>query len=114
MLQRTHKRGVLMEVLGFPVDAAGRCKHYYGENDIVSIKFKCCNSYYPCYKCHDESTDHERQIWAKGEFDEKAILCGNCFHELTINEYIHNQKCCKCNASFNPNCANHYYRYFEI
>ncbi|SFL91388.1 Uncharacterized protein, contains Zn-finger domain of CHY type [Gracilibacillus orientalis] len=104
----------MMEIFGFPIDSAGRCKHYYGENDIVSIKFTCCNRYFPCYKCHDESTDHERQLWQKEDFQEKAILCGNCFNELTIDAYIHYQQCDNCNATFNPNCAKHYSKYFEI
>ncbi|MDX8046461.1 CHY zinc finger protein [Gracilibacillus sp. S3-1-1] len=103
-----------MKIYGFPVDEAGRCVHYHGETDIVSIKFKCCNRYYPCYKCHDESTEHERQLWPREEFNEKAILCGVCRHELTINEYLQHRNCPKCEAAFNPKCANHYDRYFEM
>ena len=26
--------------------------------DVIAIKFKCCNKYYPCYKCHEEHESH--------------------------------------------------------
>lgn len=103
-----------MKILGFPIDSESRCKHYHSEQDIVSIKFKCCNHYYPCYKCHEESIDHPIERWAKKEFDKKAILCGICQTELTINEYMDHQTCTNCGTAFNPNCSLHYNIYFSM
>ena len=56
--------------------------------DIIAIKFKCCEKYYPCYQCHEETADHPAQIWNKDEWNIKAILCGVCKTELTINDYM--------------------------
>ncbi|GAA0500719.1 CHY zinc finger protein [Salinibacillus aidingensis] len=95
-------------------DNKTRCEHYHGRRDIIAIKFKCCQTYYPCYKCHQEKTNHPVSVWKKDEFAEKAILCGACGYELTIHEYLHSQSICpNCKASFNPNCKYHYPLYFE-
>ncbi|NEU32086.1 hypothetical protein GN156_15110 [bacterium LRH843] len=103
------------EVQGELIDSQTRCKHYHKEVDIVAIKFKCCDTYYPCYKCHNETVDHPAERWRDDEFDEKAILCGACGAELTINEYMNNPSACpKCRALFNPNCENHSHLYFEV
>lgn len=104
----------MMKIYGYTVDNVGRCKHYHGENDIISIKFKCCNKYYPCFKCHEESENHKMLPWPQEEFDQYAILCGNCKKELTINEYLNNGKCIYCHSGFNPNCSLHYHIYFDI
>lgn len=103
-----------IEVKGVNVDHHTRCKHYSTERDIIAIKFKCCNTYYPCYQCHNETTNHPTEIWSKAEKHTKAILCGCCGKELTIDEYIESESTCpNCNASFNPGCENHYHLYFE-
>ncbi|ADU31506.1 CHY zinc finger protein [Evansella cellulosilytica] len=102
-----------MKIYGFPVDEQGRCKHYYGQNDIVSIKFKCCRKYYPCYKCHKEAAKHHTELWRKEEFHKKAILCGECKHEISIESYLRNGKCHHCTAFFNPHCSKHYHLYFD-
>ena len=47
-------------IKGKPVDKQTRCEHYQSELDIIAIKFKCCNDYYPCFSCHAETT---RRIW---------------------------------------------------
>ncbi|RLL44839.1 hypothetical protein D8M04_08115 [Oceanobacillus piezotolerans] len=103
-----------MKIYGFPVDSQGRCKHYHGVMDTISIKFKCCGKFYPCYKCHDETTEHIRQAWGENEFQEKAIFCGVCQTELTIHEYLSGDKCSKCQTVFNPNCSKHYSYYFKV
>lgn len=36
---------------------------------------------------HEETTNHEPLIWEE-EWNTKAILCGVCMEELTINEYF--------------------------
>lgn len=103
-----------MKIFGFPIDSVGRCRHYHGVNDIVSIKFNCCEKYYPCYKCHEENEDHPILAWNKEDFSKKAILCGNCHTEITINDYVEKQKCTHCNSSFNPNCSLYYDIYFNM
>lgn len=103
-----------VEVLGALVDAQTRCAHYHGELDIIAIKFKCCDRWFPCYECHAETADHPAQIWRKDEFDTKAILCGACGHQLSVNEYLNcDSTCPNCQSRFNPNCARHYHLYFE-
>lgn len=104
-----------LEVKGKLLDSQTRCQHYHKEEDIVAIKFKCCHTYYPCYQCHHETADHPITTWNEDECNEKAILCGNCGGELTINEYINHQSAClKCGAKFNSHCKNHSHLYFEI
>ncbi|MUK87692.1 hypothetical protein GMD78_04660 [Ornithinibacillus sp. L9] len=101
-------------VYGPTIDEETRCIHYHSLNDIVAIKFKCCNKYYPCYKCHQESEGHSIIKWPKQEFDEQAILCGVCKTELTITEYVQTNTCPTCQSSFNEGCQNHYHIYFEM
>lgn len=103
-----------MNIHGSPIDSETRCVHYHGATDIIAIKFKCCGQYYPCYKCHDEHVTHERKQWGKDEFSEKAIFCGHCQSECTIDEYMKTQNCPHCTAPFNPNCQFHYDLYFDI
>lgn len=103
-----------MKVYGAVVDQETRCTHYHTEKDIIAIKFKCCDRYYPCYRCHEEHTDHEIERWTKLEFDTKAILCGHCQTELTINEYMQTSECPTCHSSFNERCGAHYPIYFQI
>ena len=103
------------KVYGKVIDGHTRCIHYHANNDIIAIKFKCCEKYYPCHACHDECSNHQAMVWPKSEFDQKAILCGNCKEELTIKEYLDcGSKCPKCNASFNPKCELHYSKYFDF
>ncbi|MFI5185961.1 MAG: CHY zinc finger protein [Chitinophagales bacterium] len=100
---------------GNVIDEYTRCTHYHSPLDVIAIKFKCCREYYPCYSCHKEEAGHEHAVWTKNEFDEKAILCGICKNEMTINEYLNSKDHCPyCNAAFNPNCRMHYHLYFEV
>ncbi len=101
-------------VRGKTVDQHTRCVHYHSSVDIIAIKFKCCNEYYPCYECHEETAGHRSEPWKKNEFDTKAILCGICNNEITIREYLtSNNRCSNCHSAFNPNCNKHYHLYFE-
>jgi uncharacterized CHY-type Zn-finger protein len=103
-----------IKVYGKLVDDETRCEHYHSPLDIIAIKFKCCDKYYPCYQCHEETADHPAQVWNKDEWDRKRILCGVCKTELTINEYMNsNDQCPNCKAAFNPNCSKHYPLYFQ-
>ena len=33
------------KVYGSLIDTETRCRHYFTEEDIIAIKFKCCNKY---------------------------------------------------------------------
>ncbi len=101
-------------IIGVSVDAETRCHHYYTEKDIIAIKFKCCDTYYPCHLCHEEKADHPASQWEQNEREFKAILCGKCGHELTIKAYMASDSTCpNCHASFNPGCQLHDHLYFK-
>ena len=102
-------------VKGSTTDDQTRCIHYHSALDIIAIKFKCCQTYYPCYTCHQEEADHPPERWKEKEWNTKAILCGVCKTELTIQQYLDsNYNCPSCKASFNPGCYNHNHLYFEM
>ncbi|TDM12275.1 CHY zinc finger protein [Macrococcus lamae] len=103
----------MIKVYGRTVDDETRCIHYHKDEDIIAIKFKCCNKYYPCYQCHSEAESHVTVTWPESEWDTKAILCGHCKEELTINEYLVSTHCPHCHALFNPRCSKHYHLYFN-
>ncbi|WP_100627290.1 CHY zinc finger protein [Algoriphagus formosus] len=112
VLPESSIRGV--QVFGKPVDNQTRCIHWHSDLDIIAIKFKCCDKYYPCFSCHEEEADHEHQVWPKSEYDQKAILCGVCGTELSIQDYMSsNNTCPKCQSAFNPGCSKHYHLYFD-
>lgn len=106
-----------IEVKGVGLDAETRCAHYASERDIIAIKFHCCRTYYPCYRCHRETAAHPASLWPAEASGEKAVLCGACGHELTIRRYTgqagDNPHCPRCGAGFNPGCRRHYHLYFE-
>src|SRR5688500_6653863 len=99
-------------VLGPTVDEQTRCIHYRTTLDIVAIRFACCGQYYPCHLCHDETADHPSRPWSAGASDERAVLCGACWTELTVVEYLGAARCPACTAAFNPRCARHHSIYF--
>lgn len=111
-LMKSNIKGI--NIYGQTVDNQTRCQHWHSDLDVIAIKFKCCEKYYPCFSCHEEEADHKSEVWAKADFDTKAILCGVCGTELTVNEYqTSGNTCPKCNAAFNPGCSKHYHLYFE-
>ena len=102
-------------IQGKVVDEYGRCEHYYSNTDNIAIKFKCCDVFYPCYKCHTETCDHPIVRWPKENFDDKSIICGVCNNELSFNEYIRcNSICPNCSVRFNPGCVTHSHMYYEV
>ncbi len=102
------------EINGVSVDAQTRCAHYKTELDVIAIKFKCCQRWFPCIECHHECADHSVERWAAAEGSERAILCGACGHQQTMAEYLDGNSICPvCNANFNPACSKHYHLYFE-
>ena len=92
----------MIKLKGLLVDDETRCEHYHSELDIIAIKFKCCETFYPCYLCHNVCEDHEPKRWSLEELDEKAILCGCCRNTLSIREYMNTDSCPNCNKQFNP------------
>ena len=102
-------------IKGKTIDAHSRCEHYHSALDIIAVKMKCCNEYYACIDCHNETAHHTSQVWKKDDFDTRAILCGNCYYELTIQEYLDSHyQCPNCRAAFNLKCSNHNHFYFEV
>lgn len=101
-------------VEGCETDEETRCAHYHKEIDRIAIKFYCCDTYFPCYECHAEKGCGHPDVWPKKKFNEKAILCGACGHELTVEEYLDcKSECPKCTAAFNPGCNLHRHLYFQ-
>lgn len=103
-----------MRLKGLLIDAQTRCEHYHSKLDIIAIKFKCCDTFYPCYQCHSACEDHEAERWSSKDFTQKAILCGSCKTIMSIDEYMQTDICPHCRSEFNPKCKNHYALYFEI
>lgn len=92
-----------------------QCDHWHSELDIIAIRHKCCMEYYACISCHDELAGHASEVWPKSERQRLAVLCGNCYRELSIEEYLKsNSQCPGCKAGFNPGCSKHYTLYFEM
>ena len=102
-------------IYGKPIDEQTRCEHYNSALDVIAIKMACCKNYYPCILCHNETAGHTATVWPKEAFDVKAVLCGSCKTEMSINEYFSsNATCPSCGAAFNPSCSKHYHLYFKI
>ena len=102
-------------VLGIDLDPESRCRHYHGITDIIAIKFRCCHNWYACYSCHEELADHSAVRWRQDEFDQRAIRCGKCGVEFSIQTYLESSFICpECGTGFNPGCAKHYHLYFEV
>src|SRR5699024_1549215 len=80
--------GVQPPVYGVAVDHQTRCTHYRQDFDVVAIKHFCCQKYFPCHLCHDELADHPAQVWPTDRFNDDAILCGVCGHELSVTNYL--------------------------
>lgn len=101
-------------VRGAVVDDQTRCVHYASELDVVAIRFRCCDTYYPCHACHAEAADHPAERWPADELAARAILCGVCRHELRVVDYLAVEACPSCGAGFNPGCRLHAPLYFEV
>jgi uncharacterized CHY-type Zn-finger protein len=102
-------------VRGLELDPETRCAHYGSESDVVAIRFHCCPAYYACYRCHRTLADHDARTWPRSAFDEPAVLCGACGARLAVEQYVGADDACpECDAPFNPGCADHYHRYFDV
>ncbi len=103
-----------VRVLGPVVDEQTRCVHYRTEVDIVAIRFACCGEYYPCHRCHAETAGHAAAQWPLDARGERAVLCGVCRSELTIDDYLATHACPACGSAFNEGCRLHAHLYFEV
>ncbi|MBE1513924.1 CHY zinc finger protein [Nesterenkonia halotolerans] len=101
------------QVRGAAVDDQTRCRHYAGPLDVVAIRFFCCDRWYPCLTCHQESEEHAISRWPLERRAELALLCGVCRRRFSIEEYLLADACAQCSAPFNPGCAAHHQFYFE-
>jgi uncharacterized CHY-type Zn-finger protein len=103
------------EVRGVDLDPQTRCAHWRSPRDVIAIKMKCCGEYYACWDCHDALAGHPAEVWQRAQFDEKAVLCGACGEEMSIQEYLNCADACpRCGAGFNPGCKLHHHSYFEV
>ena len=101
-------------VRGLGLDPATRCAHWRSPLDIAALKMRCCGVYYACRDCHDALADHPAQVWPRGEWDTRAVLCGACAAEMTAADYLAcDDRCPACAAPFNPGCKLHRHLYFE-
>jgi len=75
-------------VVGVAVDDETRCAHYHSDRDVVAIQFPCCETYYPCFRCHERCVDHDAERWPRGRFDEPAVLCGACGETLSAGDRV--------------------------
>jgi uncharacterized CHY-type Zn-finger protein len=102
-------------VHGLSLTPLTQCAHWHSPLDIIAIKHFCCKRFYACISCHDASETHKSGIWPRTSKEEPAVLCGQCKHVLTIEEYMKSgSKCTKCGSGFNPGCKNHWELYFEV
>jgi uncharacterized CHY-type Zn-finger protein len=92
-----------------------RCAHWHGPRDVIAIKMHCCGVHYACKDCHEVLAGHPIRTWPRAEWDQKAVLCGACWHEMSVAQYlVCANRCPACAAAFNPGCREHHHFYFEI
>ncbi|HEV2643494.1 MAG TPA: CHY zinc finger protein [Candidatus Elarobacter sp.] len=100
-------------VEGIGLDAETRCAHYASPVDVIAIKAPCCDAYYACAECHVALAGHSLAVWERERWGERAVLCGKCRAELTVEEYLGaNDRCPRCGTGFNPGCRTHHHLYF--
>lgn len=103
-----------VKVRGVSLDEETRCAHYHTSVDIVAMKFYCCGRWYSCHACHEESESHPIEPWPASLFSEEAVLCGKCWHTISVSAYLHaDHRCPNCHAAFNPGCQRHASIYFS-
>jgi len=100
---------------GVAVGPETRCAHYDGPRDVIAIRFACCEVYYPCFRCHAETTDHAPTRWPHGRRHESVVLCGVCSCSMSAAVYLRaDHTCPHCGADFNSGCVAHHDRYFAF
>ncbi len=106
-----------MNFNGKPKDEHGRCQHYADTHDVVSYRFACCDGWWPCHECHEETATHRARPWPASRFDKPSVLCGACKAAFRVPDYVaaadKETSCPECKAAWNPGCKPHWPRYFE-
>jgi uncharacterized CHY-type Zn-finger protein len=102
-----------MRVWGKTIDDETRCVHYGTALDVIALRFVCCDRFYPCHLCHEETAGHPALPWPAARSDEGVVLCGVCGTLLGVDEYRLVTACPHCAAPFNPGCHLHDALYFE-
>lgn len=98
---------------GRPVDGQTRCVHWGGPFDVVAFRFPCCEGWWPCHACHEETADHPATPWPAARWSEPSVLCGVCRHAMTAPDYVAAPDACPaCQVRFNPGCRLHHALYF--
>ncbi|MGT2636451.1 CHY zinc finger protein [Streptococcus ratti] len=103
----------MLTIYGDLTDNETRCTDYHGPTDIVALKCFACQKYYPCFKCHNRHEQHLFAPYPQYLKKDKAVFCGACQKELTIEDYKGQPACPCCGHPFNPNCSRHYDYYFS-
>ncbi len=93
------------------IDGEGRCTHWHGRDDVLWLEMACCDEWWPCRACHDESVDHEAQTWRVEEAT-SMMRCGRCLHVFGLREYMPTG-CPRCGKPFNPGCRQHLHLYVQ-
>lgn len=77
--------------------------YWHSSLDVIAIDLRCCYKYSPSSSCHELKAKEEHEVYPKTAFSRKAILCGVCCHEISINDYLTSSNTFpNCKASFNP------------
>lgn len=103
-------------VRGLDLERDTRCRHFHSPQDVVAIRFFCCDTFYACRLCHDAVADHPARLWpAHMAGTIPALLCGRCGKVMNLGQYLHSaSKCPRCRTPFNPGCTGHLHLYFEL
>ncbi|HGH8293896.1 TPA: CHY zinc finger protein [Streptococcus pyogenes] len=99
----------MTDCFGIDLDQEYRCLHYHTPLDIVGLKCAFCQTYYACYHCYDQLTDHA--FVPTGHQETSPVICGHCRKLLSLAEY--GCGCYPyCQSPFNPACHRHKDIYF--
>lgn len=111
----TNPNTVEHKVHGIDVTPSTQCAHWHSPLDIIAIRHACCLKFYACITCHNALEQHEPTVWLMSQRGERAVLCGQCKYQLSIDEYLQSgSRCTNCEAGFNPGCKGHWGMYFEM
>lgn len=99
----------MTDCFGIDLDQEYRCLHYHTTLDIVGLKCAFCQTYYACYHCHDQLTEHA--FVPTGPAEMFPVMCGHCRKLLSRAEYECGH-CPYCQSPFNPACHRHKDIYF--
>lgn len=99
----------MTDCFGIDLDQEYRCLHYHTTLDIVGLKCAFYQTYYACYHCHDQLTEHA--FVPTGPAEMFPVICGHCRKLLSRAGYACGH-CPYCQSPFNPACHRHKDIYF--